>query len=275
MRIVKNCHLFKRFVVCACAWLITAYFMITAVAAQQAPAIGAPRQASSGQASLQSALPADCVNQSAGVQARTSPGISSYVLADSLGYGLHAVKLERRLREQLGGPSKISYDTGRSITSPGVQIKKSALESVDADSAYIATSGVIIIILGTNQIESSFADSQRVLVKKLKLIAPQAAYYWVDIGATIAAQAAGWSARNKLIYDQAPELGYSVISRYKAIFGPSADPLNIQAGRNFPDRPDEQGYGSPGNIHGAYLELATAILEKLPRPADQTVSCKP
>ena len=274
MRVVNNCRLFKRVFVCACAWLVTAHFMITAVAAQQAPAFGAPRQASSGQAGSQSALPADCVNRPAGVQARTLPGISSYVLADSLGNGLHAVDFEKRLQERLGGLSKISYDTGRSITSPGIQIKKSALESVDADSAYIANSGVIIIILGTNQIESSFADSQRVLVKKLKLIAPQAAYYWVDIGATIAAQAAGWSARNKVIYDQAPELGYGVISRYKAIFGSDADPLNIQGGRNFPDRPDERGYGSPGNVHGAYPELATAILEKLAQPAGQTVNCK-
>ena len=174
MRVVNNSRLFKRVFVCACAWLVTAHFMITAVAAQQAPAL-----------------------------------------------------------------------------------------SVDIDSA-----------LGTHQVESSFADSQRVLVKKLKLIAPQAAYYWVDIGATIAAQAAGWSARNKVIYDQAPELGYGVISRYKAIFGSDADPLNIQAGRNFPDCPDERGYGSPGNVHGAYPELATAILEKLAQPAGQTVNCK-
>ena len=279
MRVVKNCRLFKRLVVCACAWLVTAHFMINAVAAQQAPAFGVPRQASSGQEGLQSALPADCVNRPADAQARISSGnssygISSYVLADSIGYGLHAVGLEKRLQERLGGPSKISYDTGRSISSPGIQIKKSALESVDTDSAYIANSGVIIIILGTNQMESSFADSQRVLVKKLRLIAPQAAYYWVDIGATIAAQAAGWSARNKLIYGQAPELGYSVISRYKAIFGLNADPFNIQAGRNFPDRPDERGYGSPGNIHGAYPELATAILEKLTQPTGQTVNCK-
>ena len=145
MRVVNNCRLFKRVFVCACAWLVTAHFMITAVAAQQAPAL-----------------------------------------------------------------------------------------SVDTDSA-----------LGTHQVESSFADSQRVLVEKLKRID-----------------------------DQAPRLGYLVISRYKAISGPNADTLNIQASRNFPDCPDERGYGSPGNVHGAYPELATAILEKLAQPAGQTVNCK-
>ncbi len=273
MRVMKNYSLFKRIFAQICAWMVTAPFMIAAVAAP-APALPVLELASNGQVALQPATLANCMNKPADLQARAWSGVSSYVLADSIGYGLHAVGLEKRLQEQLGGPSKISFDTGRSISSPGIQINQSALESVDIDSAYIANSEVIIIILGTNQMESSFADSQRQLVKKLKLIAPQAVYYWVDIGATISTQVPGWNARNKVIYDQAPALGYGVISRYKAIFGPSADPLNIQAGKNFPNRPDERGYDGPGNIHGAYPELATAILEKLAGTTRQTVSCK-
>ena len=257
----------------ACAMLAIAPFMVT-VAAAQAPAVPGPKQAASGQVALQPVKPAGCIDKLADAAAQKSSGVSSYVLADSIGFGLHAAGLEKRLQEQLGGPSKISYDTGRSISSPGIQINRSALESVDIDSAYIANSGIIIIILGTNQMESSFVDSQRLLVKKLKLIAPQAVYFWVDIGATISTQVTGWNARNKVIYDQAPELGYAVISRYKAIFGPNADPLNIRAGQNFPNRADERGYGGPGNIHGGYPELAAAILETVSRTISQTANCK-
>ena len=255
-----------------CVMLAIAPFMVAVVAAQT-PALPGPKQAASGQVAPQPVKLAGCIDKLVDAPARKSSGVASYVLADSIGFGLHAEGLEKRLQEQLGGPSKTSYDTGRSISSPGIQINRSALESVDIDSAYIANSGVIVIILGTNQMESSFADSQRLLVKKLKLIAPRAVYYWVDIGATIFTQVADWNARNKVIYDQAPELGYVVISRYKAIFGPNADPLNIRAGQNFPDRADERGYGGPGNIHGGYPELAAAILETVSQTS-QTANCK-
>lgn len=266
----------------ACA--VTAIVLcMTAVAAAQvfAPTTPLPaaKQEATGpavpQTARQIAKPAGCLDATSDPLGQKPAGMSSYVLADSIGYGLQAAGLGKRLQEQLNGPVKISYDTGRSISSPGIQIGKSALESVDIDSAYIASSGVIIIILGTNQMESSFADSQRQLLKKLKLIAPGAMYYWVDIGATISTQVAGWNARNKTIYDQAPELGYTVISRYKAIFGPNADPLNIRAGQNFPGRSDERGYGGPGNIHGGYPELAAAILENLSRTPSPAANCKP
>jgi hypothetical protein len=137
------------------------------------------------------------------------------------------------------------------------------LESVEIDKAYIATASVIIVVLGTNQTEESFAKSQEQLMQTLKAIAPKAKYYWVDIGATIASQAVAWSARNKIIYDNAPVLGYSVISRYKAIFGPDADPLNITPGRNFPGWETEPGFGSAGNIHGMYAELTQLIVDTL------------
>lgn len=191
------------------------------------------------------------------------PTVSSYVLADSIGYGLHLYKLEAKLQAKLGGTSRISYDGSRSITTPGSQIKKSALQSVDLDQEYIAGAGVIIIILGMEQQEESFADSQRELLQKLKGIAPDARYYWVDIAATISTAVAGWNARNKIIYDNADKLGYTVISRYRAIFGSDADPLNIPPGRNFPGWISEPGYSGPGNIHGLYAELSNAIIEAL------------
>lgn len=194
------------------------------------------------------------------VQASRVP-LSTYVLGDSIGYGLQLAGLEEMLQAQLGGEAKISYDGGRSMTSPGMQIKKTAFESVELDKDYIVKASVIIILFGTNQMEPSFANSQRKLMYKLKSLAPNAQYFWVDIGATISTQAAGWSARNKIIYDNAAPLGYTVISRYKAIFGPNADPLNITPGKVFPGNVTEPGYGGEGNIHGAYPELAKTIME--------------
>lgn len=192
-----------------------------------------------------------------------APGWATYVLGDSIAYGLHRDRLANRLAAMLGGPVRINFDTGRSIDTPGSQIKRSALESVELDQAHIARSRVIIIVLGTNQVETSFSNSQRALMQRLKELAPQARTYWIDIGATIATQAAGWSARNKVIYDNAAELGYTVISRYKAIFGPDADPLAITPGLVFPEMSSEAGYDGPGNVHGAYPELTEAILDVL------------
>jgi hypothetical protein len=192
-----------------------------------------------------------------------SPQIYTYLLGDSLAFGLHKDRLSLKMQTEFGGSTRISYDSGRSITMPGSHIKKSALESVDIDREHIAKANIIIISLGTNQTEESFGASQKQLMEKLKAIAPKAKYYWIDIGATISTQAAGWSARNKIIYDQAEPLGYSVISRYKAIFGPTADPLNITPGRNFPDMETEPGYGGPGNIHGAYPTMTEVILDTI------------
>ena len=200
------------------------------------------------------------------VSVPTSISTSTYVLGDSISYGLYKERLTIKLKDRLGGPSKISYDGGRSITTPGSQIKKTALESVEIDKAYIATANIIIVVLGTNQMEKSFAESQKQLMDALKIIAPKAQYYWVDIGATIASQAQAWSARNKIIYDNAQPLGYTVISRYKAIFGPDADPLNITPGLNFPGWATEPGFGAPGNVHGMYAELTRAIVDTLAGP---------
>lgn len=190
--------------------------------------------------------------------------LSAYILGDSVAYGLHLVGFQASLAMQLGGVVKISYDVGRSITFPGSQIKLSALQSAEQDKAFIAQTDIIIIILGTNQTELSFADSQRELLQKLKTTAPQARYYWVDIGATIATQAASWSVRNQAIYSQAQAMGYQTISRYQAIFGGQANPLQIQPGKNFPGEETEPGFGAPGNVHGKSIELARAIAAALP-----------
>lgn len=198
------------------------------------------------------------------------PGVV-YVLGDSISDGLAKDGLADKMRERFGSLVHISADVGRSITTPGVQIKQSALQSVTQDQAYIARADTIIVVLGSNQIEPSFANSQQLLMWQLKALAPQARYFWVDIGATLANQTQGWSARNQVIYDNAPLLDYQVISRYKAIFGADANPLNITAGRNFPGMLTEPGYNAEGNLHGADSALTQAILQTLgPDLAAQT-----
>ena len=192
--------------------------------------------------------------------------LNTYMLGDSVSDGLQREGLAARLQQQLGGRVHISADVGRSITEPGVTLRQSALESVALERDLIAQADVIVLVLGTNQSELSFADSQALLLHRLRQLAPQAAYFWVDIGATIATQAAGWSERNRILYANAAPLAYTVISRYKAIFGAGADPLQIVPGANFPGWLSEPGYGAPGNVHGMHAALAQAILDALPQP---------
>ncbi len=201
--------------------------------------------------------------------------VSAYVLGDSLAYGLKLAGFEVTLRALLRGPQTISYDGGRSITTPGAHIGKTALESVAADAATIARAKVVIVVLGTNALEPDFTASQTELMRQLKALAPGATYYWVDIAATMSNYADVWSERNKLIYGNAATLGYNVVSRYKAIFGADADPTRIRAGQVFPGMVTEPGYGGLGSIHGHDITLAEALLDALladldriaPRPA--------
>lgn len=202
-------------------------------------------------------------------QCKAPNPVSAYVLGDSLSYGLKMAGLEVTLRALFRGPQKISFDGGRSITTPGTHIKQSALESVVADAAFITSSKVIIVVLGTNMLEPDFTASQTELLRKLKALSPGAMVYWVDIGATMSNYATPWSERNKLIYGNADKFGYKVISRYKAIFGPDADPFRIAPGRLFPGMTSESGYGGVGSVHGHDLALADAILNTLLIDLDQ------
>lgn len=209
----------------------------------------------------------------AGAQTPAAGGLA-YVLGDSIAYGLHLDGFADKLKARTGLDVFINYDGARSITTPGNQSKRSGLQALDDDQSKLSQARVVIVILGMNQMEPSFPDAQRQLMERLKAVAPQARYYWVDIGATIAPQAAGWSARNRTIYANAPVLGYEVVSRYKAIFGAQADPLHIEAGKNFADWPTEEGYGGPGNVHGFYAELGQALIAAVAAGPGASEACK-
>lgn len=176
---------------------------------------------------------------------------TTYVIGDSISAGLHQTGLEDMLQTKLGGQVMIDFDSGRSITRPGTDQHKSALDAIDGDQEFIKTANNIVVVLGTNPTDNPFAENLKTLVERLKSLSPDAAIYVVDIAATRSNTVEEWNARNKIIYDNASTLGYKVISRAKAIFGDGVDPTNLPAGRNIP--------GSGDNIHGAYDKLAAAI----------------
>ena len=195
----------------------------------------------------------------------TAASGNAYVLGDSISYGLQLDGLETKLSQKLGGTATINYDSGRSITGAGTQVKTSALEAVETDKATINSANVIIIVLGTNMTDDPFLEKMNELLTVLKGdgYAPNAKYYWVDIGANRSDSAAAWSERNRIIYDNAAAGGYSVISRYKALFGQDKDPLNINSSLPFP--------GSD-NVHGGYTELSEEILNTITASSQSNTS---
>ena len=176
---------------------------------------------------------------------------NTYILGDSISEGLHQAGLEEKLQAKLGGQVMIDFDSGRSITRPGTEKHQSALDAVDADQEYIKGSKNIVVVLGTNPTDNPFAENLQALIAKLKALAPDAKYYVVDIGATRADTVGVWNERNKIIYDNAETLGYTVISRAKALFGDGTDPTNLPAGADIP--------GGGDDVHGGYDKLAAAL----------------
>lgn len=193
---------------------------------------------------------------------------STYILGDSIGEGLHQDGLEQKLQVKTGGAVVIDYDSGRSITQPGTEKHQSALTAVDSDQEAIKSATNIVIELGTNPTDDPFADNFTALITKMKTLAPQAHFYVVDIGATRSNTVETWNQRNKVIYDNAGSMGYTVISRAKALFGNNTDPTNLPVGADIP--------GSSDHVHGGYDQLAQAIVNSLPsKPAAPPPEAKP
>lgn len=193
-----------------------------------------------------------CTNTASNIS--TSGSNDAYIIGDSISYGLELDGIKGKLADKLGGNVTVNYDSGRTITSGGSQVGTSALDAVDNDKNVISQAGVVVIVLGTNLGDDPFLENMNELLEKLKSegYAPNATYYWVDIGANRSDNAEAWSERNRTIYDNAASAGYSVISRYKAIFGQDKDPLNIDSSLPFP--------GGGDSVHGAYSRLSEAIV---------------
>lgn len=176
---------------------------------------------------------------------------NTYIVGDSISTGLHSINLEEQLSKVTGGATNINHDSGRSITKPGTEIKTSGLQAVENDKEQIKGAKNIIVVLGTNP-ENPFEQNLKTMMGNLKALNPGAQYYWVDIGATRSDLATTWSGYNQIIYNNAATQGYTVISRYKALFGQDKDPLNIDSSLKIP--------GSADNVHGGYQQLADEMV---------------
>ncbi len=179
---------------------------------------------------------------------------TTYMVADSIGQGAEQAGLAAKLAAKTQSQVVINADPGRSITHPGSEKHQSALEAVNEDKALIKSAKNIVIELGTNPTDN-FAKDLKVLIFEMKLLAPQAQIYVVDIGATRSDTVGVWNERNKVIYQDAGPLGYKVISRAKAVLGPNTDPTNLPAGKDIP--------GSRDDVHGGNEQLAQAIVNQV------------
>ncbi len=161
----------------------------------------------------------------------------AYLIGDSKGYHLQTKgTIEDKFRNNNWQLTRNAVP-GRSYTSgganfPGAPPAQTIDDALTADAEAIRQADAIIIELGTNPptVESNFTTRLRSFVGDLKDLNPDANYYYVDVGAT--ANPGEYSRRNRVIYDEAGSLGYSVISEYKNNFGASSDPKNIPGPTN-------------------------------------------
>lgn len=120
--------------------------------------------------------------------------VSAYVLGDSLGFWLKNVGLDVTLRALLRGPQKISFDGGRSITTPDAYSAIGADERRCRCGIYFTRQSYHYHV-GHPSDREQFPDSQVALMRKLKAPAPHGVCFWADIGATMSTQAQQWSER--------------------------------------------------------------------------------
>jgi len=201
-------------------------------------------------------------------------GSSVYMVGDSIGVGLvkESTGLVNRTKEIFDSDMFYNVEGGRAIINGGGNtpvtnireepgVTRSGLQAVEDDQETIEDAGAIIIVLGTNPESGDFEEHLTNLVEKMKDYNSTATYYWLDIGANVESlphadiddAPAYFNERNRIIYDKADELGYTVISRYKAVFGADKDPLDIDSSLD----------GLFDGIHGAYSDTADEIMDVL------------
>jgi len=184
-----------------------------------------------------------------------------YFMGDSLTYGLTLGGISDKLNAKGYSPNKVNYDGGRSISGAGLQVRRSGLEAIADDAAFIKDAKHIVIALGTNH-ENNFAGNIDTLFNAIKQINSTAPIYWVDVAASGISQAFGKEA-NTAIYAKAQSSGMTVISQFKFLWGEDKDPqaYDISGG-------DPQGLLGGDHIHysGAanYGKYADFIVSKLP-----------
>lgn len=195
-----------------------------------------------------------------------------YLLGDSLMKGMEAAGLQTKL-QAIGYTPKINADTGRSITQPGTDIRKSALQAVQDDKAFITTSQTVVVELGTNPRDGNFATQYQSLLDNFK----GKKIYLVDIATaptTTGSTSGTYRTYNQAIYQLAQKNGATVIPWFKTVY-PQGDPVQYgplsspAVGFN-PDgiHPNSAGYQT-------FADLVTSTLSRTATAADTSTPSAP
>jgi N-acetylmuramoyl-L-alanine amidase len=187
---------------------------------------------------------ANSTNQASNVVSSDSQKGQTWVLGDSLTYGMYNFgALSQKLNDQGYSPNKVNFQSGRSIKTggsgtTGSQSPGSGLQAVEADKEFIKNSKNIVIALGSNaETVGDFSKNQKELIDKIKSYNPNANIRWVDIaavgGKTNSYNKNKAQERNELIYKNTG-LGYTPISQFKFVWGDDQDPTKL-ASKSLPD----------------------------------------
>jgi len=178
----------------------------------------------------------DVASNSGGVcvanPATTSEPGPLYLVGDSIG-----TQIPTSLTSALSAKNwtlKTNALSSRNIS--GIPPSPDGLGAIDQDSDFIKTTKAIVIELGTNSGGFS-ASTVGQMIDKIRSINPNAQIYWID---TVVVERQDYALTlnnvNSIIYAQASQKGYKVISWNKKVFGDNSDPTNIN-----PSAPDN-GY---------------------------------
>jgi len=143
------------------------------------------------------------VNDEVQCENTTPQAGSVYFVGDSIGEGIKSAGFETEMQSRGWQPAQMNVLQSRTL-SQGIDV-------IDTDQAFIKTSAVIVVELGTNPGGSlpGFENQVDQMVSKIKGMNSSATIYWVDIGSKN--QPAENDRRNTIINSLAASKGFNVI----------------------------------------------------------------
>jgi murein DD-endopeptidase MepM/ murein hydrolase activator NlpD len=138
-----------------------------------------------------------------------------YVIGDSLTVGMRDFgELESKLTAKAWSVTGIQATTGINVAN--------SIPKIDEDSAKVASSNVVLIMLGTNR-ENNLEEQIKQMISKVKTVSPSAKIYWMNAHTN----ASNYDDVNGVIDSQSTALGYQAIN-WKAWYlqNPTAYPFS-------------------------------------------------
>lgn len=137
-----------------------------------------------------------------------------YVVGDSYSVGMKSAGLEKALLDSGYSDVKIDASTGRSINGSGSDGNKlSGLGALNADSTYLQTASVVVVVLGTNPNSPDYSKAIPNFIERLNDLSPSASILWVNIGNK--EQSASYIKNtNDAIAKNANNYGFTVVDWY-------------------------------------------------------------